>query len=234
MVVHIVYSLTRISNSEDKNRPLKNTDRKTLTGPVWEKLFTYSRSYLAIAFVHALKLNQRKRGKLCSVVKITKNTAVSTHLNVSFFHSALSCCSCSITGKIAINGDCNDDFSCELKEMYEGVFFYSKLSSDFMLVPHTFINLTGEKISNVQLPFSCRSAAAAILESEKTLRTRLTRVFTALARISKRGCQTRFIRSITTRTEMTCIGWTENKNKNKTYFSLHRFVILFFDEVLIQ
>ena len=100
-------------------------------------------------------LNQRKRGKLCSVIKITKNTAVSTHLNVSFFHSALRCCYC-ITGKIAINGDCNDDFTCELKAMYEGVFFYSKLSSDFMLVPHTFINLTGEKVSNVQLPFSCR------------------------------------------------------------------------------
>ena len=50
--------------------------------------------------------------------------------------------------------------------MYEAVFFYFDLNSDFMLVPHTFINLTGEKISickkiwkvdpNVQLPFSCR------------------------------------------------------------------------------
>ena len=52
-----------------------------------------------------------------------------------------------------------------------------------------------------------------------------TRVLTVLARISKRGCQT---------LEMTCIGWTENKNKNKTFFSVHRFVILFFDEVFIQ
>ena len=37
--------------------PVKKTDWKTLTGrqaPVWEKRFTYSRSYLAIAFVHAL------------------------------------------------------------------------------------------------------------------------------------------------------------------------------------
>ena len=50
--------------------------------------------------------------------------------------------------------------------MYEALFFYSELSSDFMLVLHTFINLTGEKISiwkkiwkvdpNVQLPFICR------------------------------------------------------------------------------
>ena len=40
--------------------------------------------------------------------------------------------------------------------MYAAVFFYSDLSSDFTLVPHTFINLTGEKVSNVQLPFSCR------------------------------------------------------------------------------
>ena len=47
-----------------------------------------------------------------------------------------------------------------------------------------------------------RSAAAAILESEKTLGTRLTLVLTVLARISKRGCQTLFIRSITTRTEI--------------------------------
>ena len=49
-------------------------------------------------------------------------------------------------------------------------------------------------------------SAAAILESEKTLGTSLTRALTVLARISKRGCQTLFIRSITTRKEMTCIG----------------------------
>ena len=53
----------------------------------------------------------------------------------------------------------------------------------------------------------------------------LTVLGSVLARISKRGCQT---------LEMTCIGWTENKNKNKTFFSVHRFVILFFDEVFIQ
>ena len=95
-------------------------------------------------------LNQRKRGKLCSVIKITKNTAVSTHLNVPFFfHSALSCCYC-VAGKIVINGDCNDDFTCELKAMYEAVFFYCDLSSDFMLVPHTLINLTGEKNQHMQ------------------------------------------------------------------------------------
>ena len=64
LVVHIVYSLTSRSNSEDKNRPVKNTDWKTLTGPVWEKRVTYSRSYLAIAFVHALKLRPKKRRKI--------------------------------------------------------------------------------------------------------------------------------------------------------------------------
>ena len=32
-----------------------------------------------------------------------------------------------------------------------------------------------------------------------------TRVLTVLARISERGCQTLFIRSITTKVEMTCI-----------------------------
>ena len=32
-----------------------------------------------------------------------------------------------------------------------------------------------------------------------------TRVLTVLARISERGCQTLFIRSITTKIEMTCI-----------------------------
>ena len=56
-------------------------------------------------------------------------------------------------------------------------------------------------------------------------------VLTVLARVSERCCQTFFIRSITTKIEMTCISRTENKNK--TYFSLHRFVILFFDEVFI-
>ena len=139
----------------------------------------------------------------------------------------------SITGKIAVNGNCNDDFTCQLKAMYEAVFFYSDLRSDFTLVPHTFINLTGEKISICKKDLKGRSTAA-ILESEKTLGTRLSSVLTVLARISKRSCQTLFIRSITTRTEMTCIGWTENKTKNKTYFSLHRFVIFFFDEVFIQ
>ena len=61
-----------------------------------------------------------------------------------------------------------------------------------------------------------------------------TRVLAVLARISERGCQTSFIRSITTKIEMTCISCGENKNK--TYFSslyLHRFVILFFNEVFI-
>ena len=59
--------------------------------------------------------------------------------------------------------------------MYEAVFLYSDLSSDLTLVPHTFINLTGEKNQHMQKDLKGRSAAA-ILESEKTLGTRLTRV----------------------------------------------------------
>ena len=59
--------------------------------------------------------------------------------------------------------------------MYEAVFFYSDLSSDFVLVPHTLINLTGEKIIICKKDLKGRSAAA-ILESEKTLGTKLTRV----------------------------------------------------------
>ena len=57
-----------------------------------------------------------------------------------------------------------------------------------------------------------------------------TRVLTVLARISERGCQTLFIRSITTKiemTSMTCIhklNWELNKEQD-FYFSLHRFVI---------
>ena len=64
LVVHIVYSLTRRSNSEGKNRPVKNTDRKTLPGPVWQNFFIYNRSYLAIAFVHPLKLKPKKGRKI--------------------------------------------------------------------------------------------------------------------------------------------------------------------------
>ena len=51
--------------------------------------------------------------------------------------------------------------------MYEAVLFYSDLSSDFMLVPHTFINLTGEKNHHMQKDLKGRSPAA-MLESEQT------------------------------------------------------------------
>ena len=40
-----------------------------------------------------------------------------------------------------------------------------------------------------------------------------SRVFTVLARISERGFQTLFIRSFTTKIEMTCKSWTQQKNK---------------------
>ena len=141
--------------------------------------------------------------------------------------------------KIAINGDCNDDFTCELKALYEAVFFYSDLSSDFMLVPHTSITVIyGWKNQHMQKDLKGRSERSeTILEAEDPgdeVDPCFDVFLTVFARISKRGCQTFFIRSNTTRTEMTRIGWTENNNKNKTYFSLHWFVILFFVEVFIQ
>ena len=48
-----------------------------------------------------------------------------------------------------------------------------------------------------------------------------SRVFTVLARISERGFQTLFIRSFTTKIEMTCKSWTEQKNKT-FIFAPHR------------
>ena len=50
--------------------------------------------------------------------------------------------------------------------MYEAVFFYSDLSSDFTLVPHTFINLTGEKISICKKDLKGRAAAGHIGKRE--------------------------------------------------------------------
>ena len=103
--------------------------------------------------------------------------------------------------------------------MYESVFFYSDLSSDSMLVPHTFINLTGEKNQHMQKDLKGRSERSETVHSNMAAFERdderldpSTRVLTVLARISERRCQTLFIRSITTKIEMTCIGWTENKN----------------------
>ena len=84
---------------------------------------------------------------------MTKNTVIHTHLDVLFFfHSALSFCFCTTTGKtVGKNIDkrrMTSIFTCELKVMYEAqaIFFYSDLSSDLMLVPHIlFINLTDGK-----------------------------------------------------------------------------------------
>ena len=75
--------------------------------------------------------------------------------------------------------------------------FYSDLSSDFMLVPHMSVNLTGEKYSMMahkdlkDLERSERSETkmAALGRDDKRLDPS-TRVLTVLARISKRGCQT--------------------------------------------
>ena len=90
--------------------------------------------------------------------------------------------------------------------MYEAIFFYSDLSSDFMLVPHMSINLTGGKNrhdaqrSERSLPTSLTAA----LNRDGERLDPSTRVLAVLARNSERGCQTFFIRSITTKIEMTC------------------------------
>ena len=70
LVVHIVYSLTRRSNSEDKNARKKYWWENLHQPPgacLSEKLITYSRSYLAtvaIAFVHAWKFKPKKARKI--------------------------------------------------------------------------------------------------------------------------------------------------------------------------
>ena len=81
-----------------------------------------------------------------------------------------------------------------------------------MLVPHMFVNLTGEKYSmmahkdlkDLERSESSETKMAALGRDDKRLDPS-TRVLTVLARISERGCQTLFIRSITTKKEMTCL-----------------------------
>ena len=118
--------------------------------------------------------------------------------------------------------------------------FCFDLSSDFMLVPHTFINLTGGKISvwkkiwkvdpNVQKPF--------ILiwpHSNGTMKDWiLAPVFW------------RFWREFLNAAANSLHSFNHNKDRDdvhrlnreqeqkQSYFSLHRFVILFFDEVFSQ
>ena len=79
--------------------------------------------------------------------------------------------------------------------------FYSDLSSDFMLVPHMSVNLTGEKYSMMHkdlkdLERSERSETKiAALERDDKRLDPITRVLTVLARISERGCQTLHLHS---------------------------------------
>ena len=106
-------------------------------------------------------------------------------------------------------------FTCELEAMYEAqaVSFYSDLSSDLMLVPHIlFISLTGEKNRNMledlkDLDRSERSETkmAALRRDDERL-DHSTSVVTVLAQICEGGCQTLFIRSVTTKIEITCIS----------------------------
>ena len=74
------------------------------------------------------------------------------------------------------------------------------------------VNLTGEKYSMMHkdlkdLDRSERSETkmAPLVLDDKRLDPS-TSVLTVLARISERGCQTLFIRSVTTKIEMTCLS----------------------------
>ena len=85
-----------------------------------------------------------------------------------------------------------------------------------MLIPHILlINLTVKKksayaeIMHKDLKdldrSECSETKMAALGRDDERLDPSTRVLTVLARISERGCQTLFIRSITTKIEMTCI-----------------------------
>ena len=90
--------------------------------------------------------------------------------------------------------------------MYEAqaVFFYSDLRSDPMLIPHIlFINLTGGKKISIDMhkdlkDLSSETKMAALGGDDERLDPSIL-VLTVLARISERGFQTLFIRSITTK-----------------------------------
>ena len=121
--------------------------------------------------------------------------------------------------------------------------FYPDFSSDFMLVPHMSLNLTGEKYSMMHkdlkdLERSERFQKPRWPHSDGTIKDwilapvfwRFWREFlNAAAKLSI------FIRSITTKKEMTCLAKQISavQEHSKTYFSVKGFVILFFDEVFI-
>ena len=56
-------------------------------------------------FVHALKLKSKKARELCSVIKMTKNTAVTTHLRTFFSAIQHSPSASVLQVKISIKGD---------------------------------------------------------------------------------------------------------------------------------
>ena len=97
-----------------------------------------------------------------------------------------------------------------------------------MLVPHISVNLTREKkkknsmmhkdLKDLDQSERSETKMAALERNDKRLDPS-TRVLTVLARISERGCQTLFIRSITTKKEMTCLSQTDQcKNRARLIF----------------
>ena len=129
-----------------------------------------------------------------------------THLTVLFFlpFGILSFCFCITTGKNIING--STDFTCELKAMHEAVFFNTLTSAQIscLSLTYCFINLTSQtkrictKIDDLARSERPETKMAALGRDGERLDPR-TRVLAVLARISERGCQTLFIRSIKTK-----------------------------------
>ena len=170
----------------------------------------------------SLRLNQKEQEKLWRVIKMTKKTAVRSHFNV-LFSSIRHWASASVERQVNIDKQrLTSIFTCELKAVYvrsSSSFLYSDLSSDLMLVPQIlFINSTGEKktqhmhkdLKDLDRSERSETKMAALGRDDERLDPS-NRVLTVLARISERGCQTLFIRW------MTCIHWTAENCKNRTF-----------------
>ena len=167
----------------------------------------------------SLSLNQKEQEKLWSVIKMTKIQPCVLTLTYffSYIRHALSFCFRITTGKYRWT-ETHLDLHLRTQDYVQSSssFLYSDLSSDLKLVPHILlINLTGGKktqhmhkdLKDLDRSERSETKMAALGRDDERLDPS-TRVLTVLARISERGCQTLFIRSITTKVEMTCIHWT--------------------------
>ena len=140
----------------------------------------------------------------------------------------LSFCFCITTGKNIING--STDFTCQLKAMHEAVSFniLTSVQISCLSLTYFFINLTSQtkrictKIDDLARSERPETKMAALGRDGERLDPR-TRVLAVLARISERGCQTLFIRSITTKIKLYQLN---SEQEQEIFIPLHRFVIL--------